>query len=60
MDGPKVIMWDNMVSAAAEDQEYAAVTKIVLDGGEGLWPKGTEGIKKQRDHLSMIDGIVIF
>ena len=58
--GPKVITWENMVSAASKVPSYLAVVKIVLDGGQGPWLAGTEGIRKHREHLSVIDGVVVF
>ena len=57
---PKVITWGCMVSAAAKDLSYSAVVRIVLDCGQGPWTAGTEGIWKHREHLSVIDGVVVF
>ena len=58
--GPKVITWGDMVLAATKDPDYSVVAKIVLDGGKGPWLTGTEGIRKHREHLSVINGVVIF
>ena len=43
---PKVITWEDMVSAATKEPDYVKVPEIVLNGGEGPWPTGTEGIRK--------------
>ena len=49
-----------MVTAATKDPDYIKVSEIVLNGGEGPWPIGPEGIRKQRAHLSIIDSMVVF
>ena len=57
---PKVITWEDMVPAATNYPDYFKVAEIVLDSGKGPWPAGTKGIRKQREHLSVIDSVVIF
>ena len=56
---PVVITWC-MAEEAHKNPQYRAVASIVKNGDMGTWPAGTEGIKRQRDHLSVIDGVVIF
>ena len=57
---PMVITWECMVEEARRDPQYRAVASIIKNGGTGTWPAGKEGIKRQRDHLSVIDGVVVF
>ena len=57
---PVVITLECIVEEARRDPQYRAVASIINNGGVGTWPAGTEGIKRQRDHVSVIDGVVVF
>ena len=56
---PKVITWNQMLKVTKKDPEYVAVAKVVSNGGEGHWSAGTMGIKKFKENLSAINGMVI-
>ena len=49
-----------MREKAQRDPEYKAMIEVVKNGGKGSWPTGTDGIRKEKGHLSVSDGILLF
>ena len=55
---PRVITWDDMKKVTEDDSMYSEL--VLALGGNGPWSEMAAVVNQYKEHLSIIDGVVIF